>query len=237
MQKNKIMAALVAIVLAGVPASAKAENVGIWTGVDFGPDSYFAYLGGVAGIMGQDISTQSGFLARIAGGYGQYDYNTVAVVGGNVDGDVAQGDLMIGYRSVFPSGNLSVFVGGEYQNHDQSPRDLGNSVDGSEGGVKGLAELSLNLVSQLDFNGIGSYSTAFDSYWSLATLGWNFGPVTIGPEVRFLGNEEFDQIRYGGQAGNIDLGFANVSIYGGYASTRGRGDDGAYGGIGFGKRF
>lgn len=238
--KNKLLSLLAAgtmLSAAAFATPAQADRTGVWTGVDFGPDSYFAYLGAVTGIMGQDIHNESGFLLRLSGGYGEYDYDTVAVVGGNVDGEVAQGDLMIGYRSVFPSGHISVFGGGEYQHHDQSPRDVANSVEGGEGGVKGLAEVNLNLVSALYLTGQGSYSTAFDSYWSRASLAWDFGPVTIGPEVRFLGNEEFNQFRYGGQIGDVDLGFASVSLYGGYAETRGRGDDGAYGGISFGKNF
>lgn len=240
--KNKVLFLLAAGTMLSAVAfatPAQADRTGVWTGVDFGPSSYFAFLGAVTGIMGQDISNESGFLLRLSGGYGEYDYDTIfpGPTPTNVEGDVAQGDLMIGYRAVFPSGHLSAYVGGEYQNHDQSPRDVANTVEGSEGGVKGMLELDLNLVSQLYLLGQGTYSTAFDSYWSRATIGWNFGPVTIGPEVRFMGNEEFNQFRYGGALSGIDLGFAKVKIYGGYAESNGNGDDGAYGGIDFSKSF
>jgi hypothetical protein len=216
---------------------AKADSSGLWTGADFGPDSYFIYLGGVTGLSGQDIKTQDGWLARASVGFGNYDYDTPAVPGGNVDSDVFTGDLMLGYGHNFGNGTLSFYAGGEFQNHDPSPNDPGNSVDGTEGGVKAQIELAAQPAQNFALVAAGSYSTAYDSYWTRGFVGYDFGPVTIGPEVGFMGNEEWDQVRFGASAGDVDLGFANARAYVGYANNDGRGDDGMYGGLAFGKGF
>lgn len=235
--KNKILSLLLAGTIISAAATAQAGSTGVWTGFDISPDSYFIYLGAMTALQGQDIQSQDGWLLRGDAGYGEYDYDTVAVPGGNVDGDVSTGDILVGYRHFFPAGYVTGFLGGDIQHHNISPNDPGNSVDGSEGGVKGALELFASPAANIEIQALGNYSTAFDSYWSRLTVGYNFGPVTIGPEVRFLGNEEFHQVRYGASISGFDIGFANVSINGGYANTSDRGDDGAYGGIGFGANF
>lgn len=235
--KNKFIATLFAGALMAAPLAAQAETSKAWTGVDFGPDSYFLYLGGVTALSSQDIQTQDGFLLRGSVGFGNYDYDTPAVPGGNVDSDVFQGDLMVGYGHSFSNGRISAYVGGEFQNHDPSPNDPNNSVDGTEGGVKAQLELEAKPAQNCELWLVGNYSTAFDSYWTHAFGGYDFGPVTIGPELGFTGNEEYNQVRYGASFGGIDLGFADARAYVGYANTQGQGDDGMYGGVSFGKGF
>jgi hypothetical protein len=235
--KTKFLATLLAGAMLLAPAAAKADSSGVWAGADFGPDSYFLYLGGVTALQNQDIRTQDGFLLRGSLGFGNYDYDTPAVPGGNVDSDVFSGDLMVGYGHHFGPHTLSFYAGGEFQNHDPSPNDPGNSVDGTEGGVKAQLELNAHPAENCVLDLAGSYSTAFDSYWSRGFAGYDFGPVTIGPEIGFLGNEEWDQVRFGASAGDVDLGFVNARAYVGYANNDGQGDDGMYGGLAFGKGF
>lgn len=93
-------------------------------------------------------------------------------------------------------------------------------------------------AQNVDLGAMGSYSTSFDSYWSRFTGTYNFGPVKFGPEVLFMGNDSYDQTRFGAALSDIDLnGFATGRVYAGYASTRGQGDDGMYGGLALGKSF
>ena len=235
--KNKFIATVFAGALMVAPLAAKAEGTGLWTGVDFAPDSYFVYLGGVTGLQSQDIRTQDGWLARASVGFGNYDYDTPAVPGGNVDSDVFTGDLMLGYGHHFGNGTISFYAGGEFQNHDPGPNDPNNSVDGTEGGVKGQVELNVHPAENCVLDLAGSYSTAFDSYWTRGFGGYDFGPVTIGTEIGFIGNEEWHQVRFGASAGDVDFGFVNARAYVGYANNDSRGDDGMYGGIAFGKGF
>jgi len=235
--KKSLVSALLAGLLLATPLSSQAATSKAWTGVDFGPDSYFVYLGGVTGLSSQDIHTQDGWLLRGSVGFGNYDYDTVAVPGGNVDSDVRQGDVMVGYGHNFSNGRISAYLGGEIQNHDPSPNDPNNSVDGTQGGVKGQLELEAKPAQDVELWLVGNYSTSFDSYWTHGFVGYDFGPVTIGPELGFTGNEEYNQVRYGVSAGGLDLGFVDARAYAGYANTNGQGDDGMYGGVSFGKAF
>ncbi|MBL1147381.1 MAG: cellulose biosynthesis protein BcsS [Pseudomonadota bacterium] len=240
--KNKFLAVLLAGTILTAATAAHAEKSGAWAGIDVGPNSYYLFAGAVTGISGQsDIDSEGGWLLRGDAGYGQYDYNTVlpGPTPANIDGDVIAGDALIGYRHFFDTGanHITFYAGGELQNHDQSPRDAANSVEGSEFGAKGMVELNVTPAEDIVFNAAVSYSTAFDSYWSRGTVGYDMQSVTVGPEVLFMGNEEYDQRRFGLSVSNIQLGFTDVAIRGGYANTSGRGDDGAYGTLGFSSQF
>ena len=218
-------------------AAAQAEQTGVWVGSDFSPNAFYVYGGAMHALSGQDLSTQSGWLVRADVGYGQYDYDTVAVAGGNVDADLFAGSLLVGYRHNFGYGHLTAVLGGNFENHDPSPTDPNNSVDGSEAGLKAGLDLLIRAEDRIVFNAVGDYSTAYDSYWSRFSLGYDFGPVTVGPEARFLGNEEFNQIRLGAALTGLSLGPVDVSLAAGHAKNRGRGDDGLYANIGFSARF
>jgi hypothetical protein len=239
MLNKKIFPALLAAAIAAMPVAAGAARTGVWTGVDFAPDAYYVYLGAVTGLNAQDINTQSGWLLRGDVGFGEYDYDTVfpGPVNTNVEGDVFAGDILIGYRHNFGNGHITAYLGGDLQNHDLSPDDASNSVDGGEGGVKGQIELKASPATNVNVGAIGSYSSAFDTYWSRFDASYDFGAFSLGPEISFLGNEEYHQFRAGAAASDIDIGFANARLYVGHASTSDRGDDGIYGGLGFSKDF
>ena len=85
MSKTNIVPALVlaTVMMVGSGVS-EAGRTGVWTGVDLSPDSWYAYLGAVTALSGQDITTQGGWLLRGSVGYGKYDYLAPAVPGGQV---------------------------------------------------------------------------------------------------------------------------------------------------------
>ncbi|MEZ0224833.1 MAG: cellulose biosynthesis protein BcsS [Alphaproteobacteria bacterium] len=234
--KNKILSALLVGTVLALAAPAQAASTIVFTGVDVANNSWHAYLGGVTALSGQDITTQDGWLARAAVGYGEYEYDRVLLLS-DVDGDATTGDLMIGYGHSFGNGRISAYLGGNYQHHELDPNDPLNEVEGSEGGVKGQLEFRLAPVDHIGVNAIGSYSTAFDTYWSRLDVGYNFGGFSVGPEVSFYGNEEFNAHRFGGRVGDIDLGFANVALHGGWANSSREGGDGGYGALDFSKLF
>jgi hypothetical protein len=237
LKRNIIPAVVLAAVMTVGSGTSEAGRTGVWTGVDFAPDSWYTYLGAVTALSGQDITTQDGWLLRGSVGYGEYDYQTTAVAGGEVDADTRAFDLTIGYANFFDRGSVKAYLGGDIINHDDSPDNPNSEVDGTQGGVKGLLELDLKPMDRVGLGAMGSYSTAFDTYWSRFTANYDFGAFALGPEVLFLGNEDYNQSRFGAAISGIDVGFANIRLYGGHASTRGRGDDGAYGGIAFGGDF
>lgn len=233
--KNKILSALLVGTVLALAAPANAASTIVFTGVDVANNSWHAYLGGVTALSGQDITSQDGWLARAGVGYGEYEYGRGIL--SDVDGDMTTGDLMIGYGHSFANGRVSAYLGGNYQHHDISPNDPLNEVEGSEGGVKGQLELRFSPVNNVGVNAIGSYSTAFDTYWTRLDIGYNFGGFSVGPEVSFSGNEEYNSTRFGGRIGDIDLGFANVALHGGWVNSNREDADGGYGALDFSKLF
>ncbi|TAL39348.1 MAG: cellulose biosynthesis protein BcsS [Alphaproteobacteria bacterium] len=234
--KNKILSALLVGTILALAAPAQAATTIVFTGVDVAHNSWSAYLGGVTALSGQDITSQDGWLARAAIGYGEYDYDRPGILS-DVDGDYTDGDLMIGYGHSFGNGRVSAYLGGNYQHHDLSPDDPLNEVEGGEGGVKGQLEFRLAPVDHVTVNAIGSYSTAFENYWSRLDVGYNFGGFSVGPEVGLYGNDEFNAARFGGQIRDIDLGFAAMDLHGGWVNSNRRDGDGGYGALGFSKLF
>ncbi len=173
---------------------ANAADTAVFTGVSAANNSTFGYIGGVKAMNG-DLS-KSGLLLRGMLSYGEYDYGTTAVVGGNVDGRAFGGELGVGYQWVNPGNRVSLYGGVDYQDHNLSPNDTSNEVNGSKTGAAIQAEYE-TLGSPLYGSLIGKYSTAFDAYWARGRVGYAFGSITVGPEVILGGNKEYDEARYG----------------------------------------
>jgi hypothetical protein len=67
-------------------------------------------------------------------------------------------------------------------------------------GFKAAGDVTLGHNQPLFLNLAGSYSTAFDTYWSRLRVGYKIDRITIGPEALLLGNEGSDARRIGGFA-------------------------------------
>ncbi len=129
---------------------------------------------------------------------GKYDYDA-AVPSGEIDVDLLQGDLMIGYGGIFNQLWLAAYVGVDYQDHDLDFADPTNSVNGDETGFKVVGEALTIGRSDIFASVYGSYSTAFDSYYARLRI----APVLlersflIGLELTALGDDEWDAKRVG----------------------------------------
>jgi hypothetical protein len=173
----------------------------------------------------------SGFRLAVFGLYGKYQYDK------NDDGPpqtfkarFGSVDLLAGYSKVWDSGSVTLAIGGNYQNHDVSPFDPTNPVQGQAFGAKVQADFYMNPTALTLVTGIASYSTAFHTYYSILKGGYDFfgKGFFIGPEVVALGNERTDQQRIG--IGVYDIKLANrvsLNISGGFLHERGE-PDGAY---------
>lgn len=235
---KKLLLILVVLSLAPFFAkTARADKAYVWTGADFTGQSYFTYVGGVVGISGQKIDSEDGWMLRATAAYGAYEYETEGVAGGNVDVDMSGGDVMAGYSHKFKDGSVGLYGGGNIENHDASPEDQSNKTAGFAAGAKVLGDVYINPYPKVTVNAMGSYSTANKSYWSRIMAGYDVGRVTVGPDVSFLGNEEFKQTRVGAALTDIDLGPVHMQVYTGYGDSKGQGKDGIYGGVGFSKNF
>ena len=186
------LAAAVLLSLAATQASAAGNMV--FGGASVAEDSTFGYLGAVHAMNG-DLSKQ-GVLLRGLLSYGEYNYDTTAVVGGNVDGQATGAELGVGYQWVNPGSRFSLYAGIDHQDHDLSPNDASNKVDGGETG--GAVQAEFETLGSPWYGGlIGKYSSTYETYWVRGRVGYAFGSMIVGPEVVLGGNEEYDEKRYG----------------------------------------
>ena len=239
----KFLVLILLVVLLSPLVAAQGKNKDerrfeIFGGYSGARNSDYGYLGVVGSING-DL-THDGWLLRASGGYGEFDYDRPRNKNGDVTDRFTGVDLMVGYQKFFDPGvkgvhhgRFTIYVGGDYQDHDLDKRDRLNPVEGSETGVKGLAELNLDFSNHLGFYGAGSYSSANNTYWGRLRPGYNAKHFIIGPEVTFLGSEAFDQQRYGAYIANIAISNSvKAEINAGYSDAARRGKDGMYGGVG-----
>jgi hypothetical protein len=184
------------------PAAAGGDLVGapepairgvIVSGGDVTERAHEGYLGAYLALNG-DLNRE-GWVFRLLGTRGSYEYG-----GGIVNsGDWWQGDVMVGYQWVRGRLDVGVYVGVDYQHYGLQDFDPGNPLRGSETGFKVAVDIESNGRDNSPWYVAlnGSYSTAFDTYYALARVGYNFGRFTIGPEGWVLGDVTGDAQRLG----------------------------------------
>lgn len=208
------------------PVSTHAGD--FYTGLSVTENSTFGYLG--ANYALNSDYDQSGWFVGFQIGYGEYDYNN----GVEVDGDIEKYDLTIGYQVVSGSTKYSLAVGPSFVSHELSPNDPNNSVEGDEFGAVIRLGYSTEFGNDYAAYAVGDYSTGFDEYYVQATVTKKvIGNLAIGPQVAFLGNDDWEELRYGLTIDGFQLGNVAFSISGGFteAETSGEDQDGAYGAI------
>ena len=194
---------------------------------------------------------KDGFLIRILGSRGYYDYDTPGFFGPiQIDSNYWQGDVMIGYQVVRGGIDIGAYIGVDYQDYDLSfPGDSTNPLRGSEVGFKTAFDLESNCSNNSPWYVAlrGSYSTAFDSYYALGRIGHKVGRFTVGPEAWALGDVSGDAQRLGafiawdvaigrGTTGNISFSVGHQFSDGDDGGFEGGGrnfDDGTYGTVKF----
>lgn len=229
-----LLACTVAMMIA--PATASADSTRYWGGASWAEDAYYFYLGGTHALNG-DLY-KDGFLIRGGIGYGEYDYNTTAVVGNTVDGDTIRIDAMVGYQKYFPTWRLTAYVGGDYDNHDLSPDDVNNPVDGTQLGLKGQLELVKQWDDKHEINMTANASTANNNFWANTRVTRDMGNFRLGPDFTVMGSEAYDQARVGIYVGGLKvIPSVDLNFQTGYAYTSRRGDDSMYVSVGFSDTF
>ncbi len=154
---------------------------------------------------------------------GRYKYH--GGDGEGFTGNFVAADALVGWSKVFDNGAFTLSVGGNYQDHRLKPSDPSNSVVGSKTGFKVQADLWVNPTERTLIFMLGSYSTAFDTYYAIGRFGYDFtgSEVFFGPEVGGLGNDRTDQLRVGAHLTGIKLGPGKVTVSSGWMRERGEG--------------
>ncbi len=237
--KLGVCAALTAPAIAGggEPTNEPVYRAVIVAGADITKNADEAYSGVYYAFNG-DLSRE-GFILRLFGTRGFYDYRTLPN-----DGNYWQGDVMVGYQWVRGRVDVGVYIGVDYQHYDLAAPDPFNELQGSETGFKVALDIETNdrNTSPLYFAFNGAYSTAFDTYYALARVGRTFGRFTIGPEAWALGDVTGDAQRLGAFVSmEIPLGYNMTGTltlsaghqFGDEAVTSKGFDDGLYGTVNF----
>ena len=213
-----------------VAEPAKIYSTIFFTGIDTREQSTYGYLGGIRALNGN--LGLNGFMLRAIAFYNPYDYETDAVIGGQVDAEMGAFDVVLGYQKYFNRFVGRAYVGVDYENHDLSPDNLLDSNRGAEFGVKFRGELETFYASPFHASLLSSYGTAKERYWVRGRAGYNFDGVILGPELTATGNPETDERRVGAFATlrNPDLAPVEISVSGGYSdANENRGGESAYG--------
>ena len=210
----------------------------LFSGVDVTSNSTFGYAGGVWA-FGRSVSGE-GLRVKALTGTGGYDYNgSLPGVAGSVnfDGDVVLAQLLGGYLWRRGEWTVKAYAGLGYENHDISPNDPANSVNGRDFGLLGQLELWRNLGKKSWLSADASYGDAFGSYRAQMRLGHRFGKrVSAGIEGGALGNEEYDGGRGGGFI-RYNMGEMVLTLSGGVSDNYYGDDTGGYAAFGLYRKF
>jgi Cellulose biosynthesis protein BcsS len=242
-----LSATLVCPALADGPSAktTAATERGVWfSGYDAVTGSRYVYDGLVVALNG-DLG-KDGFAVRLFGARADWDQDPGS-------GRGYQADLMLGYMFSVRQLSASFFVGPDWQNIKSRPDDPTAEVRGTEFGVRVAADVSTAEKLPYYLNLSGSYSTAFNTYWTRLRLGAVRDRLTFGPEVIAMGNDSFDAQRVGafakfklpiaGRSWEITIsgGHQFVGGSGGGSGSEGAtgqgGGEGTYGAIGFSTTF
>ena len=91
-------------------------------------------------------------------------------------------------------------------------------MKGTRGGAKLQGEIYAPLGPTWYFFALANVSSVFSSYYTQAKLGYRVMPgIAIGPEVQALGNERFDNVRFGPFVAFDIAPRAQVILSGGYS--------------------
>jgi Cellulose biosynthesis protein BcsS len=174
------------------------ESFTIFSEIDVTDGAYFVGTELYAALNGD--WSKPGFLLHAYIGSGQYDYLNSAVRGGRVDAVPISADLLVGYQGSIgdDAAYWNVMIGVGIEDNELDPGDPSNPVRGSEVGFKVAGELEADDERKFYYHLEADYTTAYDTYWSRARVGYRFGRVILGPEGTFFGDETYNSQRIGG---------------------------------------
>ena len=199
-----------------IDAAATADTLGSKYGTLIGTIAPFTAL------------QESGFRLRLGAVLGQYTYVGSAGVG-RVKGTQEDGSFMVGYEWVSRRLTVAAYVGADYNNNKLDKTDPANTAAGSAAGVKVAVDFNYRPTDFVMLSGVGSYSTAHNSYYVRVKGGYALAPeLYVGPEAIMLGDDFFRQWRVGGHITGARVGLLQFGVSAGFLVDKVRGT-GAYG--------
>ena len=218
-----VLALAVCCLLAGagpLRADPDTPHAEMFSGFEASDNYASGYVGG-GYAFGKSLYAP-GLRLRAVGAYGRYQYDGHLVLGGEsvavaFHGQVGFAAALAGYQFRPGAATVKLFAGIEAEDQHIEPRDPNNSVQGSEIGLRLIAETWYELAPRWFASADVSYGTAFQQYWSRARLGFRALPrLSLGLEGGALGNAEYDAGRGGGFVRVDVLRGLEVTLSGGF---------------------
>lgn len=164
----------------------------LFGGLSIAPHSIYGYAGSVFA-FNRNLN-QGGWLLRLSGGDGHYDY--YRAVGLKQGVDFQAGTVSLGYQAFLGTIRVSGYVGADVEHHDNN--DPLAKIHGTKWGVKGQGEIYAPIGNVGYAYLLGTMSSVWSNYLVMAKLGYNItNTISIGPEAMALGNDRFDAVRVG----------------------------------------
>jgi hypothetical protein len=203
----------IAAALGGWASSAAAEEVSVrdsrpvyrsevTAGASAGGSNWSVYGGALYAFSG-DVRAD-GWRLRSSAGYGQYRYDGPRSDGVNTHDQEFKGahafaDLMLGYQKGLGPLTIKAYAGITQDQHEISPTDLENIIQGQRYGLKLALETWVNLGDSAFLQSDLSWSQPFETYSARLRAGYRpSSGWSIGPEISFDGNSVYDSVKGGG---------------------------------------
>lgn len=183
-----------------------------------------------------------GLQVRAVGAYGRYQYDGTLFDGSDYrdatfDGQVGFAAALIGYQLQHRTVTVKLFAGIEAEDQRIVPHDPNNAVQGTEIGLRLVAETWYDISSRWFVSAYASYGTAFQEYWSQARIGFRVRPkLSLGLEGGALSNEEYDAGRGGGFV-RVNFRKLEATLSGGFTGDYLMDDPSGYVALGFYRTF
>jgi hypothetical protein len=191
-----------ATAFASSPSTVQADSESpgwweIWSGVDATSHVWLLY-GGVTVAPQSDIFSE-GLRLRVAGGYGGYAY--AGERRGQLqsfEAKTAYAEALIGYLKRWGPVIAKGFVGVAAIEHDISPFDPENPVQGQEFGPKVATEIWINIGTEAWSSVDVSWTSAHQTAAARARAGYRvWGDFSLGPEAGINSNDLGEDVRAG----------------------------------------
>ena len=160
----------------------------------------------------------SGLLFKLLISGGLYRYNAGDLGGERVVGQELMVQLLPGWHVVRPGFEAKVFWGSEYQHHQLSPNDPGNTLNGGKFGLRFSGEVWDEPTATTMIAGDASISTVGGGSSARLGFGWKVLDMFYsGPEAQVYHGDGYSQWRWGVHITIFKTGDAEWSDTGGWA--------------------
>ncbi|HEY7460104.1 MAG TPA: cellulose biosynthesis protein BcsS [Xanthobacteraceae bacterium] len=205
-------------------AADAAERIYFFAGLDVSQNSAFGWAGIASAPFGR--LDEDGVRLRLAGGTGRYRYRTSAVPGGINEGNVASGEILLGFHRSLGSASATAYLGAHMEEQRLTAADPGNAAAGTALGAKATLEFFRRLDPLWVASASASASTVHRAYQVRATLAREFDyGLGAGVEAVVLGDARYVEPR-AGLSGSMTYGRGVLTITAGLLFSTNKGGGG-----------